>query len=214
MAAYATPEDVYLLAVPRGSLVQRARPVASVDHVANVLELEGHGCSSKTRVQVQVDLDGVPPGGLSTSTVYWALPVAQSSSLLQLSLTEGGAPVDLLDAGVMPFGLFVPVTTMLEAALSAASRDVDTMLPAHAVPLAAPYPEQVVNYVAVFAGWATARALGQGDLADGLQALKDEWTTKALRWARGIPLRNQLATSPTNLARGRSPSIDGDEVIA
>jgi hypothetical protein len=143
---------------------------------------------------------GALPGGLSASVVYWALPVPGSSSLLQLSLTEGGAAIDLTSGGVAPFALVFPVSANIEANLEAISRDVDAMLPAHLVPLEAPYPEAVVSYVAVFAAWQTARALDQGEVADGLQQLKDEWTTKALRWSRGVPLRDAAATGPANLA--------------
>ena len=212
MVAYATREDVYLYGLPRGSLVARPRFVASVSTAANSLKVEGHGCSTATRIQLQAQGDGLLPAPLSSTVVYWAKPVDGSDSLLQLALTEGGAAVDLTTEGAEPFTLAVPIGPTLDVNLETFSRDVDSMIPAEQVPLVAPYPTLVVQYVAVLTAWSVASALGLRTQVDSLTALKDELTVKMLRFSKGgLPLRDARSVGSANLATGRSAAIPSQQ---
>lgn len=62
----------------------------------NVLTIAAHGLSNGARVEVAT-LDGILPGGLSADVAYYV--VNATTNTLQLSLVNGGAAVDLTDAG-------------------------------------------------------------------------------------------------------------------
>jgi hypothetical protein len=212
-ASYATREDVYRHGLPRGSLAQRPRVVAAVDATTNRIEVEGHGCVLNTPLQFAVKEGGALPAPLSASTVYYARPVADSDSLLEVAASVNGSAVDLTNTGTDPILLILPIGPLLDTLLDFYSRDFDLMCVGHAVPFGDPLPAAAPNYVGVLTAWHAAKALGLGTQADGLKELKDEVTTKALRFAKGVPLRDGSATSPANLATYGSAAPTTTETI-
>lgn len=199
-ASYATRDDVYLQGLPRGSLVQRARLVASVDVGADTLELEGHGLSAGTAVQLQVDDGGSLPAPLAVATVYYALPVEDSESLLQLEASVGGGALNLTTTGTDPFGLFVPLGPALDNLLEVYSRWLDSLVIGHEVPFEAPYPAWVTHVVAVRTAAQAARMLGLGSQGDGIYEAERLAIADAMRMAKGPTLRDAAATGPANRA--------------
>ena len=80
------------------------------------------------------------------TTTYYAIKV--DDSRFKVAATAGGAAIDLTTAGVsMVLVVALPVDEVLEFY----SRFVDGLLPAHAVPLASPYPVTIVALVAELA---------------------------------------------------------------
>lgn len=207
---YSTRGDVYLAGLPRGSAGQRARAVASVDATANTLEIANHGLDLDTPVQMQVDADTVLPAPLSTSAVYYAKPLEDSDSLLQIAATPGGAAIDLTTAGTGSIRLFVPVGLLLDRLCEYYSRWFDGKAIAHGVPFTAPYPVEATTSVAVRVAAHASRLIGRG--AEGEKLYEQE--TILLRdidaLVLGMRLRNDAVTTPsTNLARGSSPTSPG-----
>lgn len=70
--------------------------VESVDTVANTLTITNHGLSNGLQAIVRAT-GGILPAPLATSATYYIVGV--TTNTLQLSLTPGGAAVDLTGAG-------------------------------------------------------------------------------------------------------------------
>lgn len=215
MVAYATREDVYKHGLPRGAVIGRARPVASVDAASNRLALEGHGLSTDTAIQFVADDGGSLPTPLSAATVYYARPVSGSDSLFEVAASEGGAAVDLTTAGTLPFSMLVPVGPQLDALLEVYSRWVDGKAIGHEVPFTSPYPAWVTHAVAVRAAAHAARVAGLGGQAERLFEAETMLLRDIDAMAKGVPLRDAAATERRNLAVGRTPSATrrGEELI-
>lgn len=206
-ASYATIEDVYLMGVPRGALISPARIVASVDVSSNRIEVEGHGLGVDAAIQFVADQGGVLPAPLAALTIYYAIPVAASDSMLQVAASVGGPAIDLTTAGTSPFRLHVPIGPSIEQELEAHSRWADTLLPAHQVPLEPPFPAWIVSVVAKRTAASMVRRLRRGDCQSILDEAADV-TRDVLRMAKSAqPLRDAAATAPSNLATGSSPTF-------
>jgi len=200
--SYATREDVYRQGVPRGALVSRGRVVASVDITSDTLELEGHGLEAGSEVQFRAGENGALPAPLSTSAVYYALPVSGSDSLLQLETAPGAGAINLTSSGAPPVLLVVPLGPSVDALLDAYSRWVDSKLVGHHVPLASPFPSLVTHVVAVKTAAQLARAVGLGSQAEMLFASEEKAERDFLgSLGRGTTLRDAAATGPANRAQ-------------
>lgn len=205
MAAYCEDEDVYLAGLPRGSLGQRARDVASLDASSNRLEVSGNALALNTPIQFQVDDGGSFPPELNASTVYYAKPVADSDSLIEVSATVDGAAIDFTGAGEL-LRLFVPIGPTLAHLREVYSRWLDGKLVGHQVPVTAPYHPVLTHIVAVRTGATAARMVGLGAQGDRLYELETELLKDVAALIAGVPLRGDSTLSPANLARGSSPT--------
>lgn len=78
-----------------GELLGPGKTVSAVDTSTDTLTSAGHGLSNGDRVKVRSE--GAVPAGLSEATTYYV--VGATTNTLQLSLTSGGAAVNLTDAG-------------------------------------------------------------------------------------------------------------------
>lgn len=205
MVAYATHGDLYRHGLPRGLIHEPARPIASVDAATNRLTLANHGYELDDPVQLVVEPGGALPAPLAAGTVYYARPIVDSDSLFELAATAGGAAINITDAGTGTFGIYTPLRAEIDAVLEVTSREVDDMLPAHLVPLEEPYPSAVVAAVCKI----TARKLlaTRGERSETLIEEAGFAVSNLQKWAKGIPLRDERATGPANLAQAWS---DGD----
>ncbi len=196
---YATRDDLLAHGLPAGVLVEPARVVSAADATTNRLTIEAHMFTADKPVQLRADPGGSLPAPLSESTVYYARPVSGSESLLELAATPGGATINLTTAGAAPFSIVETLGPKIDACLEEASRRVDMHLPAHSVPLEAPYPSVVVAIVAKLAAEDLIGRLGLS-----IPAISDRARIAAAmlaNLARGLPLRDSRATAPSNLAR-------------
>jgi hypothetical protein len=210
MTLYCTREDIYVHGIPRGALVSRGRLVGAVDVTSNTLELEGHGLEAGAAVQFRAGDGGALPAPLSSSAVYYALPVSGSDSLLRVAMTEGGEPVNLSSSGVSPVLLMVSLGPQLDRAIEVFSRWVDSLCIDQAVPFAVEaVPMWVRHLVAKRVAADMARTLGLGAQADQIFEAERQAIADGQRLARGGVLRDASAASPTNLARGASPTDRG-----
>jgi hypothetical protein len=194
MTAYAARRDVYRYGLPRGALGNPGRLVASSLASTNTIELVEHGFETGDAVTFRATEGGTLSAPLVAGVVYYV--IALTDSAFQVATTPTGSPIDLTTDGVsMMVSADLPIDDLLEYY----SRFVDGFLPAHAVPLPAPYPVTVVAIVAEL----TARRL---QILSGLtsESMRDvELSAKAQmeRYATGIPVRDAApATIPTNLA--------------
>lgn len=200
MSAYAKRSDVYQQGFPSGALRSPARPVASVDVATNRFEVEGHGCAENMPVQFAVDQLGVLPAGLSVSTVYYARPVRDSESWLEVATAPGAPAVNITTAGEGSFKLYIPTGPLLDVLTEVYSRWYDGKAIAHEAPLKAPYPITATHAVAVRTAAHAARVLGLAAQGEQLFAAEEMLLRDIPALVRGASLRDPAATAPANLA--------------
>ncbi|OFV81996.1 MAG: hypothetical protein A2Y78_00230 [Acidobacteria bacterium RBG_13_68_16] len=191
--AYAVTADLYDHGVPRGSVPRTARLVASVDTATNRLELDGHGFAGGDAVTFRAEGGGSLPGGLTAGVTYYALPVDEA--YFQVAATSGGSAIDLTTAGSR---ILVIPPSPIPAALDWASALIDDMLPAHVVPLTAPYPPIVVMTCAELAAWKVLAQTGAAtaSLDDVTKAAQE----RLVLWSKGAPIRGTNAPAAASLA--------------
>jgi len=85
----------YLRAVGQGRLV-----CGNVDTVGHTVQVIGNTFATHQTVIFSVGTGGVLPAALSVGTLYY---VVASGTLIQLSLTSGGAAIAIADAGTAPY---------------------------------------------------------------------------------------------------------------
>ncbi len=193
---YCSPADLYRYGLPRGSLPNPGRLVTAADASANLIELDGHGFADDDELRVRVE-DGVAgsalPGGLAEGTSYYAIPVSEST--FKIAAAPGGAAIDLSSAGS---NFFVWAPLPITSAIRAGAARINDLLPAHVVPLSAPYPESVVRMNALLAIEYLLQYTGGAN--PGLAAMIADQKTDLLRWAAGVPLRGDIVPPAANLA--------------
>lgn len=193
MTAYATRQDLYRYAPVRGSLTSSSRIVSSSSATTDTLELEGHGLETDDTLQLRAVEGGTLSAPLVATTTYYAIKV--DDSRFKVAATAGGAAIDLTTAGVsMVLVVALPVDEVLEFY----SRFVDGLLPAHAVPLASPYPVTIVALVAELA--AKRLQLIAGTSSESMKEIEIGAQAQLQRYAAGIPLRDSRVTTSTNKA--------------
>ncbi len=194
--SYATIEHLYRHGVPRGAFCAPAQLVASVDVASNVLELDGHGFSDGTPLLFRAEDGGALPAPLVAATVYFARRL--SDATFQVAETEeGGDVVNLTTTGEAVL-VAASLTPSIEAVLEVHSRLLDSYIPAHAVPLEAPYPPLATFIVAKLAAPEVLAIIGRS--SELVSASAERMRSEMGRLARGIPIRDARAPSTDNLA--------------
>lgn len=199
MVAYATQADVYTYGLPRGSLGNPGRIALSAPAATSIVTLAEHGYATGDPIMVRVTEGGSLPSPLVAGTQYYALYL-DDDDFQVASSSGGGAITFTTDADNMIVTGVLPFAQLLEYY----SRFVDGFLPAHAVPLATPYPITVVAIVATL----TARRIQLLSGVTSVSMKDEELSAKAQleRWATGIPARDAASTQQeTNLAIKQFP---------
>jgi hypothetical protein len=203
--------------LPSGGLPNAAR-VATANATGDYIECDQHGLIDDQEVSFRAETGGTLPAPLVEGTTYYVIEV--STSRFQVSATEGGAAVPLTTAGEnFVFWADLPWSAWMDAA----ARDCDSFLPAHVVPVVAPYPQILVTANAELAALRGLMATGGATIDYG--AKLDTIQTRLTRWSKALPVRgdSRSVTSPVNLAitasaattdaRGWLRTVDGTEVI-
>ena len=194
MVAYATRRDVYTYGLPRGALGNPGRLVASSIAATDSIELIEHGFDTDDAVTFRATDGGVLSSPLVAGTVYYAIPLTDST--FQVSATPSGSAIDLTTDGV---SMVVSIDLPFDQLLEYYSRFVDGFLPAHAVPLTAPYPVTVVAIVATLV--AKKAQILSGLISESMRDTELSAKAQLERWATGIPARDAAVTTvPTNLS--------------
>lgn len=195
MTAIATQTDLYELALPPGTLGSvEGRIVDSALASTNVFELDEHGFVTDLPVQLRALGGGNLPAPLVAATTYYV--IRETSRTFKLAATVGGSAIDLTTDGV---SVLVIRELAIDRLLEAYSEMVIDMTPAHARPAASgPYPIQMVRAVCEL----TARKLQlmTGVVSGSMEEVEKATLLQLQRWAVGIPIRDENASAPTNLA--------------
>lgn len=191
---YCDPSDLYSYGLPRGALTNAGRLVGSVSTTDDTVELDVHGFAAGQPLRFRPDGDSELPSPLVEGAEYYA--IVASESHFQVAATAAGAALDLTTAG----GYFVVIASLpVDAAITWASRIIDDMLPAHVVPLTAPYPPIIVMTTAELA--AGKLLGGSGGESSSIGAMVDAANERVRRWAKGVPVRGTNAPKAANLSR-------------
>jgi hypothetical protein len=197
--AYATVEDIYRYGLPRGLLSNPARLVHAVRPAQDTVELDGHGIATGTPLRFRAEEGGTLPAPLTDGATYYGIRV--DDARFQVAAAPAGPAIDFTTAGTLVL-VWSPIEPLIEAELERYSRIADTYLPAHAVPLVAPFPSFIVGCVAKLAAASLLEICGQS--SELVQASATETRRELARLAKGIPLRDERATPPANLAVGKN----------
>lgn len=197
MSLYCSAADLHDHGLPPGAIPNEARLAAEVDTTADTITLNDHGLDAGDTVKFRAGAGGTLPTPLLSATRYYALPVDES--IFQVAASEGGPPINLTTAGSNVLVL-APLPTL--KAIEWASRIIDDLVPAHAVPFLSPVPDLVRMTCAELAAAKLANRAGAGASAS-LTKMRDDAEKRLQRWAQGIPVRggqDESAREPTNVA--------------
>lgn len=200
-SAYCTATDIYSR-IPRGSIPNEGRLVDTVDSGTEILTLDQHGFSAGTALVLRAEGGGSLPSPLVAGTTYYAIPVTENT--FQVSATNLGAAINLTTAGSR---IVVTAARPLDPFIEAGAAEIDESLPAHAVPLDAPYPASVVNANAWLAIENALAAAGQD--VGAYKTMIDNARERLRTWVKGIPLRGAVEPPRTGLAV-TATSLGGD----
>lgn len=176
-----------------GSIPSDAGIVATSLAGSNAITLDGHGFETDDLVNVRALEGGTLSAPLDATVTYYAIRI--TSSTFQLSLTAGGAAIDLTTDAV---SMLVSRDPDFDYWIGFYSRWADTSLPGHLVPMTAPVPSVVEGLVADLVA---KRMFGVGGQAsDTLQAVEIASAAQLARFGTGMPVRDAAATASANLA--------------
>jgi hypothetical protein len=197
MTSYVTQSDVYTYGLPRGALGNPGRLVDTSLAATSSITLSEHGFVTGDAITFRVPTGsgGVLSSPLVAGTVYYA--IYETDSTFQVSATPTGAPITLTTDGVaMIVTKDLPFAQLGEFY----SRFADGFMPAHVVPLQAPYPITVVGVVAQLV--AHRIQILSGMTSESMDALEASAAKQLTRWAAGLPVRdaNTPPNKPANLA--------------
>lgn len=181
-AIYCTDADVYDFGVPRGGYANPARLVQSIASASDELTLRDHGYSAGDAVTVRADAGGALPSPLVAGVTYYV--IVRGPDRFALSASVGGAAIDFAAGGS---NVLICSELPIERARWAASREIEELVPAHAVPFVEPYPRMIVLATAELAAarlgyYRRPGVVDAGTLRDLLQRALD-------RFSRNIPVR-------------------------
>ena len=196
--AYCTDRDLYDYGLPRNAAASEGRLVGTISTSADTIELGSHGYTGGEAVTFRAEAGGSLPSPLVAGVTYYALPVDEWQ--FQVATTEGGAAIDLTTAGS---NVVVVTESPREAAREWATAVLDDMLPAHVVPLEAPYPTIVRMTAAELAN----AKLGYSPDNKTLSDLLDAAQARLKRWASGVPVRGENAPEPANLCASSAVAV-------
>jgi hypothetical protein len=199
MARYCGQSDLYDHGLPRGTVTNPGRVADSASASTDAFTLDVHGFDTDDIVTFRADVStgGVLPTPLVAGVMYFAIPVTESTFKVSASL--GGSAIDLTANGTR---VVVIAPLPVDDAIEYASNVVDDMLPAHVVPMVAPYSPIVVMTVAEIAAWKlAARSGGQ---SKSLTDIVDAARKRLERWATGVPIRGENSPERSGLAASGS----------
>ena len=167
---------------------------------ANLLTLDGHGFESGQPIEFRSEI-GSLPAPLSEGATYYALPVTDSA--FSVSSVAGGSAIDLTSTGSRVLVIApLPFAEWIEWA----SAIVESFLPAHLVPLSAPYPALVVSVTADLAAMRGIQFVG-GAQVDAQQRIANAQRTLE-KWGKGQPIRGANAPRIVNVSAINPASAD------
>jgi hypothetical protein len=191
---YCTPADVYSYGLPRGALRNPGRP-ATANAAAGALALDVHGFALNDSVTLRPEAGGQLPAPLVEGVNYFAIPIDESH--FQLAATADGSAIALTTDGSR---IVVIAPLNFQAAIDRGASLIDDQLPAHVVPLVAPYPLIIVVTNAEIAGGQLLAMSGSESVSLG--DIIDAAMTRIKRWGTGVPLRgaNTAQQRPAGVA--------------
>lgn len=197
MTDYCTPADVYSFGLPRGSVANPGRVAASALSTTNAVTLDLHGFSADDPVTLRSEAGGNLPAPLVEGTTYYVS--APTDNTFKLAASTGGAVIDLTTDGENV--VVIPKFTLPDA-IRFASEVMTDMMPAHVMPLEAPFPPIVVMTCAELSASKMASMVGGTSVA--LAATVDAAQKRLERWGKGVAIRGTNTPPAAGLSASAS----------
>jgi len=159
-----------------------------------VLTLDSHGLETGDVVTLRVGAGGTIPTGLVAGTTYYAIKLTDST--MSLSLTDGGAAVDITAEGS---NVLLIVAIPWDSWIAEASAELESTMPAHAVPLT----ETPAIVTAYAAGLVAEKALSWAGVGapPAFSERMDRVRAELKEWRKsGIPIRGAVVPVSSNRA--------------
>jgi len=187
VSQYCTESDVRNSAI-QGLFTNQSRQIGVP--VSGRFELDGHGYVEGQAVKLRSD--SALPSPLVEGVDYYVKAPDEFS--FSVSATVGGAAITPATAGEAMVYSTLPFSDWIEWA----SAIIDAFLPAHVLPLTAPYHELIVS---VTAQLAAAKGLQfVGGAQQDILALQKSSQQVLDKWAKNQPIRGQYAPRSSLLA--------------
>jgi hypothetical protein len=189
---YCTRRDVNRW-IPSGEITGWSRLAASALASNDTITLDGHGLETDDEVTVRAAEGGALPVPLVEGTVYYA--IRGSNATFQLAATAGGAAINITADGE---SVVVVKQPPFDDVIEYYSRWIDTLIPAHLVPLTEPIHPLVKGLCAEL----SAKKLLNLDGKSSEIVNQSELAAKAQleRLVKGLPLRGAEVTASANKA--------------
>ncbi len=181
------------MGLPRGGLVNPARLADGISVATSAITLGGHGFDLNAPLSLRAEALGALPVPLAEGVTYYAIPL--NDDVFQLAATISGAAVTLLTSGDR---VLVVAPVPIDVAIEWGAALIDDNLPAHVLPLVAPYPPIIAFTNAELA----IGKLMNGSASKSLADMVDAAVKRLAKWASGVPLRGQntATQAPANLS--------------
>ncbi len=184
--------DLYAYGISRGAIPNPGRVIHELSD--SVFTLDQHGFELNRPISFRSVCGTLPPE-IVEGVEYYALPT--SASMFQVQILEDSGPNIITDSSDT---IMVITPLPLNQAIAWAAAIMYDMMPAHAIP-DSPTPSTVAPIVRyTCAELAAAKVLAvEGACADTLSKVIEVTMKRLERWAKGVPLRSDLAPAQTNL---------------
>lgn len=199
---YCSRADLYKFGLPRGVLGTKGDIVEASIASTDTLTFDGHGFETDTPVMLRAAEGGTLSAPLVASTIYYAIRV--SDATFKVAATAGGAVINLTTDGT---SMIVSTPLDFDDVIEAYSRWVDGFVP-HIVPFVAGSIPIMVKMVVAELSAKKLLALA-GHSSELVDAAVVTATAQLERWAKGVPVRDALATASSNRSVVSSITILG-----
>ena len=179
--------------LPLGAVQSQSGILEASLSSSDTMTFDGHGLETDAPVTVRAASGGTLSAPLVDGVTYYAIRL--TSSTFKLSATVAGSAINLTTDGSL---MIVAREPDYDGTIEFYSRWADTFFPGHDVPFTGTIPALVKGLVADLAAKKILNINGKS--SEIVNAFELAAMAQLQRFAAGMPVRDETATAPSNLA--------------